>query len=176
MPVIIDELRSAAGGDVCDIYLSVQTKRAGKVAGEAVATGHEDEIQLRGWSWGMATSSAMGSTQGTARRSYKALTVLKTIDAATTPLMSALAQNDEVKEARLSMRKAGGEQNDYFVVTLNGARVTAIDHVVGAEGSTTESVSFTFNKVKVEYFPQQSSGQRGGAKSFEDEYLLGGSP
>jgi type VI secretion system secreted protein Hcp len=173
MPVIIDQLTSAATGDVSDIYLSVQTKRAGKVAGEAVAAGHEDEIQLRGWSWGMAASSAIGSTQATGRRSYKALTVVKAIDAATTPLMSALATNDEVKEARLSMRRAGGQQDDYFVVTLNGARVTAIEHLVGAEGSTTESVAFSFTKVRVEYFPQESSGQRGGAKSFEDEYLLG---
>ncbi len=39
MPVIIDELRSAAGGGVSDIFLSVQTKRAGKVAGESVAVG-----------------------------------------------------------------------------------------------------------------------------------------
>jgi type VI secretion system secreted protein Hcp len=174
MPVIIDELSVGAAGDASDICLFVQTKRAGKVAGEAVAIGHEDEIQLRGWSWGMAAGSAMGSTQATGRRSYKALTVVKSIDAATTPLMSALATNDEVKEARLSMRKAGGDQDDYFVVTLNGARVASIDHVVGAEGSTTESVSFTFTKVRVEYFPQQGSGLRGGAKSFEDEYMLGG--
>lgn len=73
------------------------------------------------------------------------------------------------------MRKAGGEQNDYLVITLAGARVASIDHIVNAEGSTTESVAFTFSKVRVEYYPQQSSGQRGGAKSFEDEYLLGGS-
>lgn len=175
MPVIIDELRSAAGGGVSDIFLSVQTKRAGKVAGESVAVGHENEIQLRGWSWGMSASSAIGSTQATARRSYKALTVVKSIDAATTPLMSALATNDEVKEARLSMRKAGGQQDDYFVVTLNGARVASVDHVVSAEGTSTESVAFTFTKIRVEYYPQQGSGQRGGAKSFEDEYLLGGS-
>ncbi len=175
MAVIIDELSSTGGGDVSDIYLSVQTKRAGKVAGEAVAVGHVDEIRLRGWNWGMAASSAMGSTQATGRRSYKALTVVKAIDAATTPLMSALATNDEVKEVRLSMRKAGGEQNDYFVVTLNGARVTAIDQLVAADGSATESVAFTFTKVRVEYFPQQSSGQRGGGKSFDDEYLLGAS-
>ena len=108
MAVIIDELSSIAGGDVSDIYLSVQTKRAGKVAGEAFAVGHVDEIRLRGWNWGMAASSAIGSTQATGRRSYKALTVVKAIDAATTPLMSALATNDEVKEVRLSMRKAGG--------------------------------------------------------------------
>lgn len=174
MPLIIDELSGTVGGNASDICLFVQTKRAGKVAGESVAIGHEDEIRLRGWSWGMAAGSAMGSTQATGRRSYKALTVVKSIDAATTPLMSALATNDEVKEARLSMRKAGGDQNDYFVVTLNGARVASIDHVVGADGATTESVSFTFTKVRVEYFPQQGSGLRGGAKSFEDEYLLGG--
>lgn len=174
MPVTINELNtSAGGGGAADIFLFVQTKRAGKVAGEVVAAGHEDEIRLNGWNWGMAASSAIGSTQATGRRSYKALTVVKGIDAATTPLMSALATNDEVKEARLSMRKAGDGQNDFFVITLNAARVVSIDHLVGADGATIETVSFTFTKVKVEYYPQQGSGQRGGGKSFEDEYLLG---
>lgn len=174
MPVITDKARAPAVGAASDLYLFVQTKRAGKVAGEAVALGHEGEIQLQGWNWGMDAGSAIGSTQATGRRSYKALTVVKSIDAATTPLMAALATNDEVKEARLSMRKAGDGQSDYFVVTLNAARVVSIQQRVDADGLTAESVSFTFTKVRVEYFPQQGSGLRGGGKTFEDENLLGG--
>src|SRR5205085_924350 len=103
---------AAGAGAGCDIFLLVQTKRAGKVKGEASSPGHENEIVVAGWSWGLSAGSALGSGQATARRSYKHLTVFKAIDSASTSLMSALATNDEVKEAKLAMRRAGEEQVD----------------------------------------------------------------
>lgn len=154
-----------------DIFLSVQTKRAGKVKGEAMAPGHEDEIVVTGWHWGVATTSALGSTQATARRAYKGLTIIKQIDSATTALMAALTTNDEVKEAKLTMRKAGEEQIDYFLVTLQKARISAVEHSTDEAGNTLETVTIQFNKVSVEYRPQKSAGGRGASMTFEDEIL-----
>jgi type VI secretion system secreted protein Hcp len=154
-----------------DIFLSVQTKRAGKVKGEALDPGHEDEIVVKGWHWGVAATSALGSTQATSRRAYKGLTVIKQIDSATTALMAALATNDEVKEAKLTMRKAGSEQMDYFLVTLQKARVSSVDHSTDESGNTIETVTLQFNKVSVEYRPQKSAGSRGASMTFEDEIL-----
>lgn len=154
-----------------DIFLSVQTKRAGKVKGEAMAPGHEDEIVVKGWNWGVSATSALGSTQATSRRAYKGLTIYKQIDAATTALMAALATNDEVKEAKLTMRKAGEEQIDYFLVTLQKARISSVDHSTDAAGNTIETVTLQFNKVSVEYRPQKSAGGRGASMTFEDEML-----
>ena len=156
-------------GSAVDLYLHVQTKRAGKIKGEAAASDHADDIELSGWQWGLSASSALGNTQAASRRSYTALTVTKRIDAATTPLMSALVSNDEVKEAKLTMRRAGGEQEDFFIITLNDARVASVQHVADAEGGTTETVSIAFTKVEVEYRPQKASGQRGGSTMFSDE-------
>src|SRR6476659_7686172 len=118
---------SPAGSDV---FLRVQTKRAGRVKGEATAPDHENDIVVSAWNWGMSAGSAIGSGKATARRSYKHLTVFKAIDAASTSLMSALATNDEVKEARLAMRRAGEEQVDFFTITLGGARVALLDLTV----------------------------------------------
>ena len=42
--------------------------------------------------------------------------------------MSALATNDEIKELKLSLRKPGGGQEDFFTITLAGARVVGVDH------------------------------------------------
>lgn len=161
----------SAASSQSDIFLSVQTKRAGKVKGEALNPGHEDEIVIKGWHWGMAATSALGSTQATSRRAYKGLTIIKQIDSATTALMAALATNDEVKEAKLTMRKAGAEQMDYFLITLQKARISSIDHSTDEGGNTTESVTLQFNKVSVEYRPQKSAGSRGASMTFEDEIL-----
>jgi type VI secretion system secreted protein Hcp len=154
-----------------DIFLSVQTKRAGKVKGEAPNPGHEDDIVVKGWHWGVSATSALGSTQATSRRAYKGLTIIKRIDSATTALMAALATNDEVKEAKLTMRKAGAEQIDYFLVTLQKARIASVDHSTDEGGNTVETVTIQFNKVSVEYRPQKSAGSRGASMTFEDEIL-----
>lgn len=154
-----------------DIFLSVQTKRAGKVRGEALNPGHEEDIVVKGWHWGVAATSALGSAQATSRRAYKGLTIIKQIDSATTALMAALATNDEVKEAKLTMRKAGAEQIDYFLVTLQKARISSVDHSTDDTGSTLETVTIQFNKVSVEYRPQKSAGGRGASMTFEDEIL-----
>lgn len=154
-----------------DMYLLVQTRRAGKIKGESTAPGHEEEILVSSWQWGLSASSAIGSTQATGRRSYTALTVHKSVDQASTGLMSALATNDAVKEARLTMRRAGGDQEDYFIITLKDARVTGVSHLALPDGTVDETVSFTFTKVEVEYRPQKVTGGRSGSTSFIDELV-----
>ena len=151
------------------MFLRVQTKRAGPIKGEVTDEGHEDEIRVIGWHWSASASSAVDSVRATAKRSYSALTVTKAVDSASTALLSALATNDEVKEARLALRKAGGEQLDYLLITLTNARVAGIEHAADATGQVVENVSLRFAKVKVEYRTQKGSGLRGGVSTFEDE-------
>lgn len=162
---------NSAASTASDIFLHVQTKRAGKIKGESAAPEHEDDILVKSWNWGLASGSAIGSGQATARRTYKHLSIVKGIDSASTSLMSALATNDEVKEARLAMRKAGDDQVDYFTILLGGARVTAIDIDVDDNGMPVERVSFSFTQVEVEYRRQETSGQAGASSSFMDEFL-----
>lgn len=154
-----------------DMFLRVRCARAGDVKGESVAKEHVDEIVLSSWHWGLAASSAIGSTRATARRSFKHLTVLKAIDSSSTALMNALATNDEVREAKLSMRKAGGSQLPFFTLTLGLARVSAIDLDIDESGTAVERVSFAFGKIEVEYRRQQAGGQRGASTTFLDELL-----
>lgn len=170
MPLNLQQIGAASAGGGGDVFLSVQTKRAGKVKGEASGS-REGEIEVTGWQWGMASGTAVDSTQASARRSYSALTVHKRIDSATTALMSALATNDEVKEAVLTMRRSGGDQQEYFIITLKSARISSLQHSSDAAGETRETVTIAFAKVQVEYRPQQASGLRAGSQVFNDELL-----
>lgn len=171
MPIVLPESRSRSELGSSDIFLRVQTRRAGKIKGESALKGHEEDILVNSWNWGLSASSAIGSNQATGRRSYTALTLNKSIDVATTALMSALAQNDLVKEARLSMRRAGGDQDDYFIVTLKDARIVGLSHSTDSSGQASETVQFTFTKVEVEYRPQSAAGGRGGSTVFSDELV-----
>ena len=167
MPAAPGSSGVARRGD-CDIFLHVQAKRAGKIKGESRSPDHVDDIAVVGWRWGLSVSSSVGMTRETSLRSYTALTVFKGIDSATTPLMSALVTNDEIKEARLTMRRAGGAQEDFFVVTLKDARVASLQHESDADGETRETVAFSFTQVEVEYRGQRASGGRGASSIFND--------
>jgi len=158
----------AAGADA---YLSVRTKRAGELKGEVSAKGHENSIDVHGFEFGVAASSAIGSGQATARRQYKHLVVIKRLDSSSTSLMSALATNDEIKELKLSLRKPGLGQEDFFTITLSGARVVGLDIDFDAGGETVERASFAFTKIDVEYRVQGADGILGAASTFADELL-----
>ena len=161
----------ASGPGKSDIFLHLHTKRAGKLKGESKSAGHVDDIQVQSWMWGVSSASAVGSIQATARRSYTALTIFKTIDVATTAIMSALVTNDEVKDARLTMRKSGGDPLDYFTIKLAGARIQQVSHEVSATGEALERVDIVFTKVDVEYKQQSSAGGLVNNVSFADEIL-----
>jgi type VI secretion system secreted protein Hcp len=169
MPISISELTVPAGSTGADIFLHLQAKRAGKIKGEAVTPGHVDDILISAWEWGLEARMAPGfSGKSHAGRAYSALTVHKTIDRATTALMAALATNDEIKEAKLCARRAGGQQEDYFIVTLKKARITSLRHQTLPSGFTQEVVAISFTEVQVEYLPQQGTGLRSGSTTFND--------
>ena len=154
-----------------DSFLQVQTKRAGKIKGESSTSGHVDDIEVRSWSWGVSASSAIGSTAATGRRQYKHLVIVKKIDSASTALCAALATNDEVKEAKLTLRKAGGDALDYYTMTLAQARIVAIDLEVDHHGDPVEKVAIAFGKIDIEYKRQQGTGISGASTSFSDEVM-----
>lgn len=157
-----------------DMFLSVRSARAGDIKGEAVATDHDEEIVVNGWTWGMTqqvaaaapTGGGGSARQGGQRRSLRPLTVFKRLDKATTSLMAVLGNNDSVRTAILTMRKAGEGQQDFFKVTLTDGRVVELDYVADADGNVVEQVTFAFARIEVEYRPQTGAGGRGGASSF----------
>jgi type VI secretion system secreted protein Hcp len=152
-----------------DMFLHLQAKRAGKIKGEASTPEHVDDIEVRAWNWGVSSAAAIGSTQATSKRQYKHLTIVKGIDSASTALLAALATNDEIKEATLTLRKAGGEALDYYVMTLGQARIVAIDVGVDEQGRSTETVAIAFTRIEVEYKRQQAAGISGASTSFSDD-------
>jgi type VI secretion system secreted protein Hcp len=138
------------------VYLHVQSRRAGKIKGEAKAPGHVDEIEVTGWRWGAQAGGAMNGTASIGRSpcTYQALTIYKRFDTATTALMWALARNDELREVRLTVRRpvsSDGIQEDVFTITLSDARVVALDHEVAADGSSREGVTIESKVVQTQY-------------------------
>lgn len=158
-----------------DIFLSVKGAVRGAINGEAQDAKHKGEIEVLGWSWGMQSRSAAGGgTAVTGRATVRELKVVKRIDSASTGLMSALRTNEAIKEAVLTVRKAGNASLDYFKIKLQDARVASVSIKADKDEPSVEPierVSFTFNKIEVTYVPQGPDGQARGGMSYIDEFL-----
>jgi type VI secretion system secreted protein Hcp len=169
---IADSIAARAPG-AGDMFLSVSGAKSGQVAGEAQDQKHKNEIEVLAWSWGMQGKSALGGGQATGKSTMRELRITKRLDKSSTALMSALRSNEVIKKAVLTLRKIGKTPIEYLIITIEDGRVMAVDLEAGdASNAPTllERVSFSFNKISVQYTPQGPDGQPLGGTTFEDDW------
>ena len=157
-----------------DMFLSVKGAKSGVIKGEAQDATHAEEIDVVSWSWGMQAKKSLGSSAPDGRATVNELRIVKRIDSASTPLMQALRSNEPITKAVLTVRKAGKGALEFFKITIEQARVTSIRLDAGGERTGTpdafEDVTFTFNKITVEYVPQGKDGLPRGSTMYQDEF------
>jgi type VI secretion system secreted protein Hcp len=151
------------------MFLYVEGKSTGVIKGESNVPEHFEEIEVAAWGWGMTGSSALGGGGATVRTALSELRITKGVDQATTQLMSVMRNNEPIKKAVLTVRKAGAVPAvDYLIITVLNGRLTS--HSIGTEtsGSPTlvESLSMAFEEIEVAYAPQQGSGEKGAQLTF----------
>jgi len=135
--------------------------RIGTIKGEAQDAKHKDEIAALSWSWGLSQSSAMahGGGGGEGKASFQDLNFAHHVDKASPLLMRACVTGEHIKEATITVRKAGMAQQDYLVIKMTDVLVTSVSTSVSAEGNATiEGVALAFAKVDLEYRPQKPDG------------------
>jgi len=169
-----DPVSGASGAG--DMFLSVKGAKHGPINGEAQDDQHKNEIEVLGWSWGMQGKPSLGGGTASGKATVRELRVVKRVDKASTALMSALRTNEEIKKAVLTLRKVGKKPLEYFTITIEDGRVMSIDIEAGDSSSAPvlfERVSFSFNKIAVQYTPQAADGSGLGATTFEDQWSAG---
>ncbi|MHB8473104.1 MAG: Hcp family type VI secretion system effector [Gammaproteobacteria bacterium] len=155
-----------------DMFLKIESARQGPIKGEAQDDNHQDEIDVVSWSWGMRAQTAMSGGGASGKSTLNELRIVKRVDRASTGLMAAMRNNDLIKKAVLTVRKAGGTALEYFKVTIQSGRVTLLEVQSGEpamEAELVENLSLAFEKISVEYVPQGADGQARGGMVFETE-------
>ena len=135
--------------------------RIGTIKGESRDARHKDEIEVLSWAWGLSQSGSPGhgGGGGAGKVSFEAFTFTHHVDKASPSLMKACATGNHLKDATITVRKAGKGQLEYLVITMADVLVTSVSTSVTADGdSTFESVGLTFAKVDLEYKPQKPDG------------------
>lgn len=143
---------------IADMFL----KLAG-VTGEVQDAAHKGEIQVVGWSWGLAAPAAAVTGQATGKGTMSELVVVKKVDQATPTLMLYLRNHKPVPTAKLTVRKAGGgDPLEYFRIELEQVRITGLTTDT-QDTELIEKLKLAFQKVTVTYISQQSgTGAKGG--------------
>jgi type VI secretion system secreted protein Hcp len=168
-------LPNAAGplGGLGDMFLKVKGAKSGLIKGEAHDTAHAEEIDVLGWSWGMQGRATLGGGTATGKAIIRELKIVKRVDSSSTALMSALRSNEIITEAILTLRKAGKSPLEFLKITIEQGRLTGLTIEAGDKSGSPdlfEDLTFTFNKITVEYTPQGKDGMAKGSMMFTDQW------
>ena len=148
------------------------------IQGESRDDRHKDEIDIESFSWGETQSGtfAVGGGGGAGKVSMQDFHFTMPVNKASPALFLACAQGDHIKNAILTCRKAGKEQQEFLKITMNDVLVSSFQ-IGGAGGVVpTDQISLNFAKIEVEYKEQGATGKLAGSikKWFDFKTMKGG--
>ena len=135
--------------------------KIGDIKGESPDDKHKGEIELLSWSWGVTQSGTMahGGGGGEGKANFNDFNFTHHIDKASPVLMKACATGEHIKEATITVRKAGKGQQEFLIIKMNDIIITGVSPSGAGDGAATaEHVALQFAKVDLEYKPQKADG------------------
>jgi type VI secretion system secreted protein Hcp len=130
------------------------------IKGESLDAKHKDEIEVLSVSWGVTNSGSVvsGGGGGGGKATFQDLSIVHRIDKASPLLMKACATGTHVKEATITYRKGGKDQQDYLIIKLNDIIITGVTDDAASGQTESENFSLAFAKIDLEYKPQKADG------------------
>jgi type VI secretion system secreted protein Hcp len=137
------------------------------IEGESQDSKHKGEIELESWSFGevQTGTASHGSGMGAGKIQMQDFNFVMKINKASPKLFLACARGDHIKNAVLTCRKAGKDQQEYLKVTFSDILVSSFQ-TSGSGGSDMlpmDQISLNFSKIEFEYREQKPDGTLGGA-------------
>lgn len=145
-----------------DIFIKING-----IDGESPDSAHKDEIEVLNWNWQIKQESTMhsGGGGGAGKAQVSDLEFEHFVDRASPNLMKYCLTGKHIPEAKLTVRKAGGNPLEYLKITMTDVLVTKVAPNGSSidEVKVREKISLSFAKVKQEYTVQNQQGGSGGA-------------
>jgi type VI secretion system Hcp family effector len=128
------------------------------IDGESKDKSHGKEIELLSLRW----SSGIQSSRAGGTASAEDLSVTKYVDKATPKLLESLASGKHIAEAKFVVRGSDGSQVEYLKYTLKDIMVSSYSTSGSSnEDKMTESISFNYGKIEIEYTELNADGTAG---------------
>ena len=135
--------------------------KIGDIKGESLDAKHKDQVEVLSWSWGVSNggSRGAGSGAGAGKASFNDFNFTHNVDKASPVLLKACATGEHIKEATITVRKAGKGQQEFLIIKMNDVIITGVaPSSSGDGGAIAEQVALQFAKVHLEYKPQKADG------------------
>jgi type VI secretion system secreted protein Hcp len=132
------------------------------IQGESQDHAHKNEIQLESWSFGASQGGtfAFGGGGGAGKVQMQDFHFVMKSNKASSKLFLACATGDHIKNAILTCRKAGKEQQEFLKWTFHDLLVSSFQTSGSGSGDVLpmDQISFNFSKVESEYKEQKADG------------------
>jgi len=141
---------------MADIFAKI-----GDIKGESFDSKHQNEVEVLSWSWGVSKAGSIshGGGGGEGKASFNDFNFTHHIDKASPVLMKACATGTHIKEATITVRKAGKGQQEFLIIKMEDVIITGVQPSgSGDSAATAENVAMQFAKVALEYKPQKADG------------------
>jgi type VI secretion system secreted protein Hcp len=135
--------------------------KIGDIKGESLDSKHKAEVEVLSWSWGVTNAAPIkgGSGAGAGKASFHDFNFTHHVDKASPVLLKACATGQHIKEATITVRKAGKGQQEFLIIKMSDVIITGVNASVADDApSTAEQVALRFAKVDLEYKPQKADG------------------
>jgi type VI secretion system secreted protein Hcp len=153
-----------------DIFLKLDG-----IKGESQDSKHKEEIDVMSYSFGASQSGTMayGGGGGAGKVQFQDLSFTHRVDKASPVLFLHCANGGHIKEATLTNRKAGKEQQEYLVIKLYDVLVSSVQQSDSAGGDLpVDNVTLNFAKIEMEYKEQKKDGTLGAGVKFNWDQKL----
>jgi len=135
--------------------------------GETTDATYKDKnaFEIYSFSWGASNPTTIGSATGGAgagKVSISSFNIMKKTDAASPALFTNCCKGQHFTGGHVVLRKAGGTALEYLKYDFDEVFVESVQWSgsSGGDDTPTESVSFAFGKVNIEYEPQGAKGAK----------------
>src|SRR5262245_29706145 len=138
------------------------------IKGESTDATHAGEIDVESFSWGETNVTTIGSATGGAgagRVKFDQLIITTRVSSASPQIAGMCAAGQHFPTGTLTVRKAGGKQEDYYKVNFKLLFITKYRSVaaVGTDVIPRDEITFEFGEYSIEYRPQTKDGSLGSA-------------
>lgn len=135
------------------------------IDGESEDETYKDKIDVFAWAWGMNQSGTthLGRGGGSGKVSVADITITKNVDKATPNIIKRCCSGEPIEEAKLIVRKAGGDPVEYYVLEMKTVIVSSYN-TGGNKDSlerVQETVTLNFREFKMIYTEQNADGTAG---------------
>ncbi len=129
------------------------------VDGESEDTNFKNQIQVLSFSWGASqvTSVSGSGGSGAGKADLSDFSIMKNYDKASPLLFKSILEGTHIATGTLSAVKSGAKGKPYLKIDFQEIFITS-QQISASSEIPTESISFSYNQIKVDYQAQDEKG------------------